>query len=223
MDYLAKKHEYTFWNNKRPLVRVHVTQVANSPYNIWVEGKTKKYRDSVRLIEKSLKDFNRSELPPIIIVADSKMGSGGISSYNHDDDIIYYNSYYHNKTRINEIVNGKLFASQNVSDIIRHELGHKLHWDAVKRFYHANQTRYNSIEEAKNELDSKLETYLSKQEVNYLYLALSSYAAESFKAAKKYNNQNSVNEVIAKFMIKSESVDDTLKKLIESELNYGKI
>lgn len=132
MDYLAKKHEYTFWNNKRSLVCVYVTQIANSPYNIWVEGKTKKYRDSAILIEKALKDFNRAELPLTIIVADSKMGSGGISSYNHDDDIIYYNSYYHSKTRVNQIVNGKLFASQNVSDIIRHELGHKLHWDAVK-------------------------------------------------------------------------------------------
>jgi predicted glycoside hydrolase/deacetylase ChbG (UPF0249 family) len=58
---------------------------------------------------------------------------------------------------------------------------------------------------------------------NYLLLTLSSYAAESFKEAKKHNNQNSVNEVIAEFMVKPELVDNTLKNLIESELNYGKV
>lgn len=223
MDYLAKKREYAFWNNKRALVRVHVTQVESSPYNIWTEGKTKKYRDSISLIKKAIENLNPSDLPPIIVVANSKMGSGGISSYNHDDDVIYYNSYYHNQVRINQLVSGKLFTSKSVSDIIRHELGHKLHWDAVKRFCHANQTRYNSIEEAKNELDSKLENYISKQEINYLYLTLSSYAAESFRDAKANNRQNSVNEVIAEFMVKSKSVDSTLRNLIESELNYGKV
>jgi hypothetical protein len=111
LDYLAKKHEYAFLNNKLNLVRVHVSQVANTNYDIWTEGYSKKYRNSIQLIKHAIKNFNQSELPPIIIVADSKIGSGGISSYNHDDDVIYYNSYYHTQARINRLVNGKLFAS----------------------------------------------------------------------------------------------------------------
>lgn len=223
MDYLSKKHEYSFWNNKLTLVRVHVSKVTNTHYNIWTEGNSKKYRDSIRLIEKSIKKFDPSKLPPIIIVSETKMGNGGISSYNHDDDVIYFNNYYSDQKKINQVIDKKIFASKSTTDIIKHELGHKLHWDAVKRFYRANQNRYNSIEEAKNELDSKLEKYLSRQETNYLYQTLSFYASESFKTAKQNNKSNVINEVIAEAMVKQETDDPVLNELIESELNYGKI
>lgn len=222
MDYLSKKHEYTFWNNKLNLVRVHVSQVANTSYDIWTEGYSKKYRDSIRLIEKAIKKFDPSEVPPIVIVSEAKMGSGGISSYNHDDDVIYFNSYYSNQNKIKQVISRRMFASKNLTDIIRHELGHKMHWDAVKRFYQANQSRYNSIKEAKNELDSKLESYLSRQGTDYVYLSLGFYASESFRFAKKYNKSNVVKEVIAEAMVKHKTIDPVLTKLIESELNYGK-
>ena len=223
LDYLSKKHEYTFWNNKLNLVRVHVSQVANTNYNIWTEGYSKKYRDSIKLIEKAIKKFNPSDLPPIVIVSDLKMGSGGISSYNHNDDVIYFNSHYNNQSRINQVISRRIFAPKNVTDIIQHELGHKMHWDAVKRFYQANKTRYNSIKEAKNELDSKLEAYISKQEPGYLYSTMSIYASKSFEMKKKYNSNNAVNEVIAEFTVKKRTIDTTLNELIERELSYGKI
>lgn len=54
MDYLSKKHQFIFLNNRLSLVRVHVTQISLNPYNIWVEGKSKKYRDSIYLLKKTI-------------------------------------------------------------------------------------------------------------------------------------------------------------------------
>lgn len=90
--------------------------------------------DSVKLLEKALVGFDRLNLPPIIVVANKKIGTGGISSYNHVDDVIYFNSFYHTQERIDHVIDEGTFAAQNLSGIIRHELGHKLHWNAIKSF-----------------------------------------------------------------------------------------
>lgn len=222
MDFLSKKHEFTFINNKKSIVRVHVMKVSSTPFDIWVEGRSKKYRDCVQLLSKALSRFKTKDLPTIIVVANNKIGSGGISSYNHNDDVIYFNSHYHTEEQINKIANREAFAAQNLSDIIQHELGHKQHWDAIKRFYHAHKSRYNNIDEAKHQFDSDLESYIVRQNPNYLYFNLSPYASESFKYAKKFNKINTVNEVIAEFKVIKQTSDSTLNKLIESELNYGK-
>ena len=50
LDFLSKKHEYTFLNNQNQKVRVHVRKVNNSSINMWSEGKSKKYRDCINLI-----------------------------------------------------------------------------------------------------------------------------------------------------------------------------
>lgn len=125
-------------NNHSSLVHVHVSQVKSSPYNLWVEGKSKRYRDCVRELNVTLQRLNLTNLPPIIIVANRKLGSGGISSYNHIDDVIYFNNYFHNTTNTKNVIADEVFAAHNLGDIIQHEMGHKLHWDAAKRFYSAH-------------------------------------------------------------------------------------
>jgi len=162
VDFLSKKQEFIFRNSKDAIVRVHVMQVGSTPYDIWIEGKMKKYRDCVTLLEKALVDFDRSDLPPIIVVANKKIETGGISSYNHVDDVIYFNSFYHTQERIDHVIDEGTFAAQDLSGIIRHELGHKLHWDAVKRFYRAHKSKYNNIEEAKHDLDAPVGELCSK-------------------------------------------------------------
>lgn len=222
MDFLSKKHEFSFLNNKKDIVRVHVIKIASSKYDIWTEGKSKKYRDSVRLIEPALKNFNKKDLPPIVIVSNNKMGEGGISSYNHNDDIIYFNSYFHTYERINEVLEKQIFAAKDLSEIIHHELGHKKHWDAIKKFYKANKSKYNNLNEAKKILDSQLESYINKQSLLYLRFTVSPYAQISYSFAKKHNSLNIVNEVIAEVIALNGSTDLFLNNLIESELNYGK-
>ena len=110
LDFLAKKREYIFLNNQSSLVRVHVTKVASSPYNIWVEGKSKNYRDCVTLLEKALKYLDNENIPSIIIIDNKKLGKGSISSYSYKDDIIFFNNYYHSLPKIERLTKQNILS-----------------------------------------------------------------------------------------------------------------
>ena len=197
-------------------------KIRDSPYEIWAEGKGKKYRDCITLLDKVLPEFDLKLLPPIVVVSNKKLGSGAISSYNHNDDVIYYNNYYHNIARVNQITEDESFVSNNLKDIILHELGHKMHWDAVKRFYNVNKSKYNNIEEEKLTLDENVSKYIGQQESSYLIYNVSTYAFTSYLISKKNYPINSINEVIAEEVTKNWISDPILHELIKGELNYGK-
>lgn len=220
MDFLSKKKEHIFLNNQLALVRVHVSKVAPT-FNLWTEGRSKKYRDCIRELNIALKKFNSKDLPAIIIVANKKLGSGGISSYDHINDVIYYNNYYHTQERIIKIAHRDSFASQNLGDIIQHELGHKEHWDAAKKFYSTHSNKYNNLNEAKKELDSQLEKYIAMQDYTYLSSTVSPYAATSYRFSKIHQNENFINEVIAEYTVMGNTTDPNLNNLIEGVLKYA--
>lgn len=225
MDYLSKKKEYIFLNNRQALVRVHVKQVSKQPYSIWVEGKSKNYRDCVVLLNKTLKEFDPQLVPPIVVVSNKKLGNGAISSYAFEDNVIFFNNFYHSTEQIGEITHQNLFIATDLKEIIRHELGHKLHWDAIKRFYRLHKRQYNNLQEAKNDFDSNLESYITHQlNGNYSYLIenVSTYANLAFKYAKTNYKNNSVNEVIAEVYAIHSSKDPILNNLVMEELNYGR-
>lgn len=48
MDYLSKKKEFIFLNSQNASVYVHTVQLKNYKYELYVEGKSKKYRKSLR-------------------------------------------------------------------------------------------------------------------------------------------------------------------------------
>lgn len=225
MDFLAKKKAYVFLNNKHATTRVHVQKIRFSSYNIWTEGHSKSYRDTITLLKKVLVNFSPNDIPPIIIISNHKLGSGSISSYSQKDDVIFFNDYYHTQSRIEEIANQNLFVSNNLEQVLRHELGHKRHWDAAKKFYHAHKSHYNNLNEAKHDLDRKVEKYiLSQVDIDYTYLRknVSLYAFYSFEYAKKEFKFNLVNEVIAEVEAMNGSKDKYLNELINEVLNYGK-
>ena len=172
-----------------------------------------------------MKYLDNENIPSIIIIDNKKLGKGSISSYSYKDDIIFFNNYYHSLPKIERLTKQNLFVAKNISQIIKHELGHKLHWDAAKRFYQANKNKYNNIKEAKNSLDANLEQYISYQLTdNYSYLIenVSMYAHYSFRFAKENNKYNIVNEVIAEVIAANGSKDQSLNKIIMEELNYGR-
>ncbi|GAA2954515.1 hypothetical protein [Lactobacillus kefiranofaciens] len=233
MDYLSRKKEYIFLNNRKALVRVHVKQVSKQPYNIWVEGKSKNYRDCVALLNRTLVKFDPQLVPPIVVVSNKKLGNGAISSYAFEDNVIFFNNFYHSTEQIDEITHQNLFIATDLNlfiatdlkEIIRHELGHKLHWDAIKRFYRSHKKQYNNLQEAKNDFDSNLESYITHQlNNNYSYLIenVSTYANLAFEYAKANYKNNSVNEVIAEVYAIHGSKDPILNDLIMEELNYGR-
>lgn len=190
-----------------------------------MEGKSKKYRDSVSLIEKALSDLNVENLPTFVIVDNAKLGEGSISSYNAEQDVIYFNNRYADKELLQNIVDNPFFAATSLKSVVYHELVHKQHWDAVKRFYKSHKSRYNSVIDAKRKLDSSLEQYVARQlffDRSYLSKNVSIYAEKAYKYAKQKLQANIVNEVIAEALTRNNSPDEQLKKLIKEELNYGK-
>ncbi|MDN6023862.1 MAG: hypothetical protein L0I32_08760, partial [Lactobacillus sp.] len=139
--------------------------------------------------------------------------------------VIFFNNFYHSTEQIDEITHQNLFIATDLKEIIRHELGHKLHWDAIKRFYRSHKKQYNNLQEAKNDFDSNLESYITHQlNNNYSYLIenVSTYANLAFEYAKANYKNNSVNEVIAEVYAIHGSKDPILNDLIMEELNYGR-
>lgn len=226
MDYLSKKREYTFLNNHNAVIHVHTFQIAHASYKIFVEAKSKKYRDSVNLLEKIIPSLNIENLPTFVVVDNKKLGEGSISSYNAQQDVIYFNSKYANRDLLQNILNNPFFAANSLRGVIYHELAYKQHWDAVKRFYKAHKLRYNSIIDAKKKLDSNLEQYIGYQlsfDRSYLSKNVSIYAEKAYKCAKQHLQANMINEVIAEALTRNNSADKQLNKLVKEELSYGRL
>lgn len=223
MDYLALKKQFVFLNRSQALVQVHASKVKNTSFDIWTEGKSKKYRETVRLLEQGLEQLKDEDFPPIVVVAASKLGSKSYSSYDHVKDVIYFSNHFDSEKEIEEKLKNSDFKARNLVEVLRHELGHKLHWDAVKRFYRAHKSRYNNINEAKHELDAKLEEYIAKQSPIYLATVVSIYSYTSYLESKKLQSLSTVNEIIAEVWAnKNKVADKILIRLIEEELNYGR-
>ena len=116
----------------------------------------------------------------------------------------------HSEKNINEVLSNGYFASKNLKDILTHELAHKRHWDSAKKLYNKKKKRYNNVEEAKNDLDSQLISYVKHQvSLDRKYL---SNISQNSKVA--YSNNN-INELVAEVAVLSDNIDDKelLKKV----------
>lgn len=223
MDYLALKRQYVFLNERNAMVRVHTTKVADKNFDIWVEGKSKRYREAVKVVQSGLKQLEDEELPPIVIVSSRKLGENSFASYDNARDVIYFNSEHGDEKNLEDELKNSDFRARNIVGILCHELGHKKHWDAIKRYYNAHKTQYNSIKEAKHTLDEKLEKYIVNQSPIYLLTNVSAYASASFSEGKRESTNNVVNEVIAEVLVDPTTIKDVhLVKIIQEELSYGK-
>lgn len=179
------------------------------------------------MIESIVSKYNSNDLPDIAIVRSSKIGKQAISAYDHDRDVIYFNSRFNSSEKINHYLQNDFFAAKDVKGILRHELGHREHWLAAKRFYKLHKRQYNSIEDAKQELDSEVLRYVKEQElfdgINiYLTQKVSRYAATRFNYFTKNFFYDQINEIIAEFYVNGKTEDVELDKLIKKVLNYGK-
>lgn len=158
MDYLAKKREFIFVNTGQQQIRVHVQQVRGIKYDLWIEHRNKPFRNAVLKLTQILSQFNLDKLAPIVIIGENRLGQGGLAAYSRAQDVIFVSTVLFEKNRYKL---DSTFSERNLSQIIAHELSHKQHWDAVKRFHYANRFRYNDLQISKKYLDQELERYIS--------------------------------------------------------------
>jgi hypothetical protein len=147
MDFLAKKREFVFVNIQHKQIRIHMQKVQINDYDLWVEHRSKQYRRAIQVILPILNELDNGNLPSIAFVAADKIGKDNLGSYSNEQDAIFLNVdfFQENNQRLNSA-----FSENTLTEVLLHELAHKQHWDAVKRFHHAHRFRYNSLQESKH-------------------------------------------------------------------------
>ena len=95
-------------------------------------------------------NYNRQELPKIVITDSKKLGRHSAAAYNHSSDALFVNSDILQNTRsVANYLKGDYFAASNIDDIIKHEMTHQQdltksqilllkqskHWHSLVLFY----------------------------------------------------------------------------------------
>ena len=109
----------------------------------------------------------------------------------------YISDELNSEESINKILSDGYFTSKNLKDILTHELTHKNIGTMQKK-------HYNDIEEAKNDLDSQLVSYIKNRvSLDRKYL---SNICQNIKVA--YSNNNNINKLVAEVMVLGDNVED---------------
>lgn len=210
IDYMAKKRTFKAKIGKE--IYRYSTKAMNSEYSIWSQGKTKAYRDTLSMLEENLSSFDKKDIPNIVIVNRSKFP--GIAAYDNSNDVLFVSNELRSKEAVSKVLESGYFASKNMKDILAHELAHKKHWDAAKTLYKQHPKWYNSVEEAKENIDDPVRKYIIGQlqtDVRYLE-NLSANAASGFA-------EGQINEVVAEAYV-NPHYDQFLSTLLKEALDY---
>lgn len=197
MDLMAKQRTFTVGND----IRVKTKRLNGTDFDFWVQGSTKKIRDTVSNVQSSLKDLTDYKVPNVVFLKKSRLP--GFAGYDYKQDILFVSDALHSEKEFAKILSDNYFAAQNIKDTMVHELTHKKHWDSAKAFYKANKKRYNDVEQAMSELNSPLVSYVKEQlkhDFNYL-VKISPNADEAFILGN-------VNELVAEVSVLGDRVSD---------------
>ncbi|HGK8281778.1 phage head morphogenesis, SPP1 gp7 family domain protein [Streptococcus pyogenes] len=199
IDLMAKTQSFII--NKD--VRVSAKKVVGTRYDFWAQDNTKKIRDTIQSVGEHLDNLEGYSIPKIVFVKKAKLQ--GWAGYDYKQDTLFISDLLNSKAAVSDMLLDNYFAAVDLNGILVHELTHKKHWDTAKQFYKHNKKRYNTLEEAKNALDSPLVSYIKEQkqsDYNYLY-KISEYADVA-------SLQGKYNEVIAEAMTAGDKLSDPL-------------
>lgn len=206
LDLMAKTQHFNVGNK----IRVSAKKVTNSDYDIWVQDRTKRIRDTVFLLEKYLKELSEYKLPKIVVVKQKKIQ--GLAGYNQHNDVLFISDVLNSEKDIEKMLMGDYFAAENFKDILKHELTHKKHWDSAKSFYKRNKKSYNNLESAMKELNSTLVRYTKQQR-----FLDATYIEKISRNAENAFSLGNINELIAEIGILGNNIEDKelYKKVME--------
>lgn len=118
-----------------------------------------------------------------LMITDNNFLKGNIGGYHKADKVIYLPERLINHFEPEFV---KHTTAKSLNDVILHELGHYYHWKAVEKFYKQNKKRYNSLIEAKEDLEKDILTALSKASQEELVNVLSEYASSNWQTNEPY-------------------------------------
>ena len=215
VDLMGKKAKMTIKTPKgiKPLVTYEVTGLEN----IYTQTYSKDAQDMIAYLDKAInKDNKYGKLDKIVIAQQKSLN--GFAAYDHKNNSLYVSEELINEDKFKDLVDLDYFPARSLQDVLTHEMTHKAHWDAVKRYQKANGIK--EIDDAKMALESDLRKYVKNQMQNdetYIKKCVSQNANYYFTA------KNSLNELIAdgKVLIENgKNKDEYLADLIRGVINY---
>lgn len=170
--------------------------VQNSEFDLYVDDDFSKRTKAIRLVEKNLRAL-KEELPvgimgmPKVIVIDFEkyeIGKDAIAAYHKELECIFINSRYDTVEKVQKFLEkGKgFFASTDTLSLYRHELGHHLYQELIKKIAKKNNLPYNVIDEnnlAKIILDGFIADFVHEKnrENRFVEKELGTYALDGYK------------------------------------------
>lgn len=162
-DFMSKKQEFRFVGQYGNSIHVHTSQVRGTKANIWTEGRSKKYRDTIQRVDHLLTNYKRQSLPKIVITDSKKLRESAAASYDHVNDALFINSdVLKDKQSTANYLRSGYFASKNADDIIKHEMTHKMNWDKAKAEYKAHPNKYRDLDDTIEQLNSRVMSYAKR-------------------------------------------------------------
>ena len=214
-DFMGKKEKMTIKTPKgvKPLIAYKVTGIEN----IYTQTYSKDAQDMIAYLDKAINGDNKYGKLDKIIIAQQK-SLNGFAAYDHKANSLYVSEELINEDKFKDLVDFDYFPSRSLQDVLTHEMTHKAHWDAAKKYHSANGIK--EIDDAKMNLESDLRKYVISQTQNdevYIRKYISENAYFNFKMNK------SLNELIADGRVlleKGELQDNYLGDLIREVINY---
>ena len=162
-DYMAKKQAFKILTPTNKVSHVHTKQVRGYRAEVWSEGSSKKYRSTIENVDQALMNYNRQELPKVVITDSKKLGRHSAAAYNHSSDALFVNSdILQNSRSVANYLKGDYFAASNIDDIIKHEMTHKQNWDKAREEYRLHPKNYRDVDDVISQLNEPVIAYAKK-------------------------------------------------------------
>lgn len=215
IDLMGKKAEIPIDTPKGE--KTLVTYKMTGYENIYSQTYSKDAQDMIAYLDKNINKDNKYGKIDKIVIAKNK-SLNGFAAYDHEGNILYVSEELINEDKFKDLVDFDYFPARSLHDVLTHEMTHKAHWDAVKRYQKANGIK--EIDDAKMDLESDLRKYVTNQMQNddvYIRKYVSKNAYSNFEKKK------SLNELIADGRVlleKGELQENYLGDLIREVINY---
>lgn len=208
-------------------VSIPVNRVLNSRFDMLAEEGLTKRSKAIRLTEKMLTDiidsgkFLEEKLPTACII-DFESNFGVIKTiggYDNNLEILFLNSKYDTIEKIEKFLKEQpgQFCNTEYHSVIRHELGHKYYYDAIKILAKKRKISYNDAIKVLDDSIAEEISRLRKEEGFDLMQDMSKYAE---RGAKKHNFTEVIAEAHTSFEanIYSNKLLQIIKELIKDDV-----
>ncbi len=208
VDFMGAPRKFT---DKEGIVNVKAYKVDKTE-NVYTQTNSKDAQKTIKLIESSKGEIEQLKSVNEIVVAKNL---NGIAAYDHDSNRLYVNEKISNSGYIEKYLSSDYFVAENATDVVKHELYHKEHWDVIKR---RALTTGKSVDIVKQEMEAPLRSYVVNQnnmQPSYIRNFVSENAAGGFEYDK------SLNELIADVRLQKDKgieKDKILTGLVEDIL-----